>query len=153
MRRKDKEITNQEEILDILQTGELITIAMQDETEPYQVIMNYGFDGKYIYLHGAKEGRKMEIIEKNPRICFSIYLDYKLAGKKGTAEVTARYRSVIGYGKTKVIEDFEEKKEAVDILLKQADAGTVAEIPDIAIKSVAILKIEIETMTGKKSGF
>ena len=66
VRRDDKEIKDPEGIRDILKKGLVCHVAMVDDGKPYMVAMNYGFRDDTIYLHAAIEGRKIDILRKNP---------------------------------------------------------------------------------------
>lgn len=65
MSRKDKEITGPKIIEDLLRTADIVRIAMIDGDEPYLVPLNYGYQNNALYIHCAKEGRKINIIKKN----------------------------------------------------------------------------------------
>ena len=79
MRRKDREVTQKEELIEILDSCKTACIAMIDGDIPYNVPLNYGYEFKgddlILFFHCAKEGRKIDIIKNNNRvfkICKSI---------------------------------------------------------------------------------
>ena len=63
-----------------------------------------------------------------------------------------KYRSVIGFGKAKLIEDIEQKRRALNIIMQNYYEGFF-KYPEESIKNTVIIKLEIESMTGKKSGY
>ena len=77
--RREREVTDPAQILDILNRSKIVHIAMVDGDEPYMVPMNYGFtmeEGKLtLYLHGAKKGRKLDVMRANPKVFFSMECD------------------------------------------------------------------------------
>lgn len=77
MRRKDREIKEFDGIIDVLSRCEVLHLALISDGKPYAVPVNYGFvvresDGQKklsIYIHGAGEGKKLDAIKANPRLC------------------------------------------------------------------------------------
>ncbi len=153
MQKKEREIKNREHLIDILRQGKYTTIAMCRNNAPYVVTLNYGFDegGNVLYFHSAQKGLKMEFLEANPEVCATIIQDkgYKI-GKCSHA-----YRSVVFWGKMLVVDDSEEKKRGLDILLNHLE-----EEPDRLKKrllkddkpyaGLGVLKLEISLITGKQ---
>ncbi|MDK2383606.1 MAG: pyridoxamine 5'-phosphate oxidase family protein, partial [Candidatus Korarchaeota archaeon] len=78
MRRKDKEIRDLEEIEEILRRAFVCRIALCEDDRPYCVPMIYCYKEGAIYLHSAKEGKKLEVLKKNNRICFEVEMDVGL---------------------------------------------------------------------------
>jgi uncharacterized protein len=73
VRRKDREITDSLQIIDILQKADVCRIAMCHNNVPYVVTMNFGLgrDGfSPLYFHCASEGKKIDILRKNNLVCF-----------------------------------------------------------------------------------
>jgi nitroimidazol reductase NimA-like FMN-containing flavoprotein (pyridoxamine 5'-phosphate oxidase superfamily) len=150
MRRQEKEIKDPDELEDILKRGQLCRIAMVDDGIPYLVPMNYGYKNGCLYLHSAKEGRKVEILRRNNLVCFQIDVDYELEPKKDTCDWPMRYKSVIGWGRVHFIQENEEKLEALNNLLGHYTDARY-EVPKGQLGKTAILRIEIDHMTGKRS--
>ena len=156
MRRKDRQITDLEAIRAILDGEDVLHLAMCDENTPYVVPMSYGYelseDGKLIlYLHCASEGRKLEMLRKNPNVCFEVSRKIKLVYNEKMGSCTAKYRSVIGSGKAILEESAEEKLRSLDALMKQAGH---AEHPPYEEKLLAItrtLRIEADEYTAKSN--
>ena len=76
MTRREREVTDINEILKIMDACKIVHVGLVDGDQPYVLPMNYGYtyeDGKMvIYLHGAKKGYKYDLIEKNPKVCFEM---------------------------------------------------------------------------------
>ena len=72
MRRKDKEVVDRERIDEIIRGAQVCRLAMIDGDEPYLVPLSFGYDGRAIYFHSAVEGRKVEALRRNARVCFEI---------------------------------------------------------------------------------
>jgi len=153
MRRKDKEITDIKEIESILEQGILCSIAFSDGNEPYLVTVNYGHRDGCIYFHSAKEGKKMDMIRKNPKVCFQVVLDDELVvnGESACSDFSMKYRSVIGYGIMSILQETKEKTDALNVLMKQHTGEDGYEFGKNSLRETAVLKIEIDSLTGKKS--
>ena len=79
-------------------------------------------------------------------------MDVELVKTGNPCEWTTKYYSVIGQGKAFFLEDGEEKQKALDIILAHYSDDQY-EYDEKAINNIAVIKVEIESMTGKKSGY
>jgi uncharacterized protein len=153
MRRTDKEITDIEQIEKILNQAEIIRLAMVDEGEPYLVAMNYVYLDGFLYLHSAKEGRKIDVLKKNNKVAFQTDIETALMINEETWRCTTRYMSVFGTGKALFIDAKDEKKKVLDAIMTKHTGKTEFEYPDNVLDMTLVIKVEIEAMTGKKSGY
>jgi nitroimidazol reductase NimA-like FMN-containing flavoprotein (pyridoxamine 5'-phosphate oxidase superfamily) len=149
MRRKEKEITDPAEILDILKTNTLCRIAMIDKQEPYIVPMNYGYWDGILYLHSAVSGRKIDCFEKNQRICFEIDDSIKIIPAATACGYSISYRSLIGYGLVEIVHEKNEKINGLKILMAHITGKDDWEISEKDVEHTAVLKIPIESISGK----
>ena len=118
VRRHDMEFTDREKMREILEKGLVCHLAMVDDGKPYMVSMNYGFVDDTIYLHSALEGRKIDILRKNPDVCFQVYTGNRLTtGPDACGDWTMKYRSVTGFGRATLIEDDNEKIPAMHVIM------------------------------------
>ena len=117
MRRKDREVTDFNEIVKIIDECEVLRLGLADGDFPYIVPVNFGYevDGEqmYFYFHGAKEGRKYELLSKNPCCSFEMDIQMKIDCVEETGDVTTRYKSVMGTAEVEFLEG-EEKKTAIE---------------------------------------
>ena len=153
MRRKDKEIKDKFEIETIINRAEVCRIGLSDDNMPYVIPVNYGYRNNCLYIHSASEGKKIDIIKKNNNICFEIDLDHELSILQVPCKSSMMYRSVIGFGKAMVIENFKEKQEALDIIMNHYSPNSFPKYNEKLIKKLSIIKVKIENMSGKKSGY
>jgi nitroimidazol reductase NimA-like FMN-containing flavoprotein (pyridoxamine 5'-phosphate oxidase superfamily) len=148
VRRQDR-ILNKEESLNLLENGEYGFLAtVSPDGQPYGIPLSYVVSGNYIYFHAAPEGHKLENIRKNEKVSFSI------VGKTNVMEhaFTTKYESVIVFGKAYIVEDEEEKIEALMELSRKYCLPALDKAPEYINKSLhrtAIVKILIEKLTGK----
>ena len=152
MRRTDLEITERNIIDEFLHKAVVIYIGFSDEGTPHVVPMNFGYDGENIYLHSAPAGRKIDILNKNPRVSFTAVIDDAVVpGEKG-CNWSARYRSVMGSGVASFIQDDDEKKVALDTMMNKFAPGPFEYIPGVMART-AVIKIKITEIFGKQAGY
>ena len=150
MRRSDKEITDRKAIEDIILRSKVCKLAMCEENRPYIVPLCFGFKNNTLYFHSAPKGKKIEILKKNPNVCFEFEILTQIIKSAKACKWGMRYRSVIGFGKAGFITDDDLKRQAFDIIMNQyADGSFIYE--DALFKSVVIINVEIQSMTGKQS--
>ncbi|MGZ7109671.1 MAG: pyridoxamine 5'-phosphate oxidase family protein [Methanobacterium sp.] len=153
IRRQDKEIKDQALIRNILHKAKFCRIGLSDDNKPYIVPMNFVFKTNRLYLHSAREGRKIEIIRKNNNVCFEIDIKTELITSKIACDWSMRYLCIIGYGKAHLIIDSEEKRKALDIIMDKYSPDSSFDYSDDSISKVIIIEVKIMEMTGKKSGY
>lgn len=152
MRRKDKEIINTEEMFNILQNGKFATISMCQDNEPYIVTLNYGYDRQKnsLYFHCAKEGLKLKILKSNPKACGTVIEDFGYVMN----ECNHSYRSVVFGGKINIVEELEEKKIGLNIMLNHLEENP-SQIKEKSLKNEkaynkpCILRFDIDEVSGK----
>ena len=151
MRRKEKEITSLEEIEEIVKKSKVCRIGLVDGDEPYILPVCFGYEGNALYFHSAPEGRKIDLIRRNNRACFEIDTDVEIISGEKPCDWTARYRSVIGTGRAFILEKNEEKRHGLSVIMRQYSPN-ISELRFEKLGSVAVVKIEVDRITGKKSG-
>ena len=150
MRRKEKEITNQEEIRNIVHKARVCRLAMVDGKYPYVIPLNFGFAGNSLYFHSARKGRKIDILKRNPQVCFECELDVSIVDGEKACQWGAEFKSVIGFGNAGFVTEPGAKKEALNIIM-QHYAGRSYEFTDGDVDKVTIIRVDIDSMTGKRS--
>lgn len=113
---------------------------------------NYGYASNTIYIHCAGEGKKIDILRKNPQVCFEMELKAKIIGNDKACKWATAYRSIVGYGKVEIIDDFVQKQKGLEILMAHNGAPDLKDFEPKQIDAVLILKIKIDSLTGKQSG-
>lgn len=155
MRRTDKEITDKAQIDEILQKAEVIRLAMVDDGEPYIVAMNFAYSdsGNCIYLHSAAAGRKINILEKNSRVAFQTEIDAEPVLREVVCDSTARYKSICGTGRVYFVRDADEKKKLLDAIMLKYSGRSGFVYSERAFDQTLGMRLEIDSLTGKKSGY
>ncbi|MDR1785691.1 MAG: pyridoxamine 5'-phosphate oxidase family protein [Spirochaetaceae bacterium] len=157
MRRNDKEITDTAEKLRIIAECKVCRLALCDRGLPYIVPLNYGyaFDGGVLtlYFHGAREGRKIDIIRVNNTACFEVDCGQKLiepAQGDGACKYGYAFKSVVGWGKITFVEDRAEKTGALSLLMAhQTGSSRAFRFDQAAVERVLVFKMTVEEFTGK----
>ena len=150
MRRKEKEITDINEIESIIQKSQVCRLAVADEGLPYIVPLCFGYKNKMLYFHSAKEGQKIDILRRNRQVCFEFDIDARVRSGKTACAWGMGYKSVIGYGTASLVEDPEEKQKALDIIMRQYSEGEF-EYSAKNLAEMLVIKVDVSAMTGKKS--
>ena len=150
MRRKDKEITDRNEIESVIEKSRVCRLAMIDEAGPYIVPLCFGFRNNTLYFHSAAEGKKLSLLRKNPRVCFEFDCDTEVRTGEKACDFSMRYKSVIGFGNAVFVEAAAAKREALDIIMHHYAEGEF-DFPDASVRKISVFKVEIDVMTGKTS--
>ncbi len=152
MRRKEKEIVDINEIEEIIRKAIYCRIGLVDNDEPYVVPVCFGYERNALYFHSAPEGRKVELIKKNNKLCFEIDSDVELVKAAEPCNWAMRYRSVIGVGKAYILENDEDKSHGLKVIVRQYTKGDFT-FTEENLDKVIVVKIDIESIAGKKSGY
>ena len=151
--KREREVTDINEIREILDKSMIVHVGMIDGDEPYVVPMNYGYvlkNGELtLYLHGAKTGRKLDILRENPNVFIEI--DTDIVPFEGTyaCQYGICYSSVMGEGVAEIVEDVEGKKEALTLLMK-TQTGKDFTFEDRMADVITAIRIRVRDFTAKK---
>ncbi len=153
MRRNDREISDSKQIEKFISDEQIIRIAFYDDGDIYIVPVNYGYEvveGNYhFYFHGAKAGRKYELSKTDPTVGFEIDGGYEVLEANLACDFSAKFQSVIGTGILSLIEDMEEKKRGLDIVMKQISDSKEWSYSEEMLKVVAVFRLDVEKMSCK----
>ncbi len=151
LRRGERAMKTREEMERLLERMAVGCLSVSTEDGPYAVAMNYLFHDGYIYLHGARAGRKTEALARDPRVCFLVHEDGpQVAWDKGCG-ISQIYRSVVCFGKAELVGDAVEKKAILERMIGKYTPGEAA-LPALEAGNVgrtAVVRIAIESMSGK----
>ena len=152
MRRNEREVTDLNEIHDILQRCDTIRLGMNDAEYPYVIPMTFGseiIDGRIvIYFHSAADGKKWEILNKDPRVCVEADLYYRVE-KKESGAITAIYESVIGTGKAYLLTEQSDKINALKVMLAKYKETGFPVTSCKGLPNVAVFKVTLDDVSGK----
>ena len=153
MRRKDREVTDMQKILEILRTSKFLHLGLIDKDFPYIVPMHYGFEqldhGMVFYMHCAKEGHKLDLIQENPNVCVELECNVSLIpGGEITCEYGATYASFIGRGQAELVQQEQEKIRGL-LLLMEHQTGRKFTIDSKMATAVEVIKVTVRDFTAK----
>ena len=152
MTRREREVTDLTEITRYLDTAKVLHLGLVDGDEPYVVPMNYGYtmeDGKLtLYLHGALRGRKLDVMRVNSKVFFALECDLQPFEGSVACKYGLAYASVMGRGMATIVEDVEEKKKGLSILMK-TQTGKDFSFTDKLTTVVSVIRIDVSEYTAK----
>jgi nitroimidazol reductase NimA-like FMN-containing flavoprotein (pyridoxamine 5'-phosphate oxidase superfamily) len=152
MRRKEREITDQNEIQNIVRQEKVLHLAMVDQNNmPFLVPLFYAYDGTNIFFHSAKAGTKIEILKHNNNVCFEIFTGYQIIEDDKACDFEARHKTVIGFGKAYFVEDVNEKQDALKRIVAQF-TDKQFDFPMANLNATNVVRIDIQLLKGKKHG-
>ena len=150
--RREREVTDLAKIQEILDKSKIAHIGMVDGDEPYVVPMNYGYtmqDGKLtVYLHGARWGRKLDLIRANPKVFFCAHCDVVPFEGDIACRYGITYASIMGSGTAVIVEDPAEKAVGLSVLMK-TQTGKDFTFDDKMVSIVSVIRIDIDEYTAK----
>ncbi|MDF2557619.1 MAG: putative flavin-nucleotide-binding protein [Bacillales bacterium] len=155
MRRKDREVRSLEDIIKIIEKCDVCRLGLSVENRPYVVPLNFGYEvvnGKLaLYFHGANAGKKLEMIEQNPHACFEMDCDHQLYENEKAHEFSFEYSSVIGFGEVRCLIESSERNHALQKIMQHYTGQSDYEFKESAVSKIAILKLEVSEVTGKRN--
>jgi uncharacterized protein len=152
MRRKDREVKDFAQICEIIKECDTIRLGLSDGEYPYIVPLSFGYEileeQIYFYIHGAKVGRKMELMQKNKVCSFEMDCAHKLELIPSVQDVTMRYKCLMGKAQIKVLED-DEKQHAMDVIMNREDETRNFEYDHTKLKYTMMARLTVTEYSGK----
>lgn len=152
MTKREFQITDEAQIRQILDKSQVLHLGLAVDNEPYVVPMNYGYtmeDGKLVlYLHSAVRGKKLDMLRANPKVFFEMDCDRMSFEGKIPCQYGMVYSSVMGRGTARIVEDVEEKMQAMSLLMK-TQTGKDFSFNERLVSIVAVIRIDVSEYTAK----
>lgn len=156
MRRKDREVTDINQIFDIVSRCSVAHVGMIDNGKPYVVALNFGYERKdnslVLYFHSACEGRKIDILKENPNIFVQMNCadEFVSESKENPCASSWRYNSATGEGTVEFIETPEGKTHALNCILQHLGKPEEnSTFPLERLERTCVFRVYIENPTGK----
>lgn len=157
MRRRDREIREEGEIIKILKTQKICHLAMCEGGNPYVIPMIYAYDDGMLFFHCAEVGKKLDILRVNPNICFEIQssaIDNLVENSDKPCDWGFAYESAIGFGKAEILDDRETKIKVYNMIVSKMHPSGYVHSEELyiekKIKGTFVIRVKIDSMTGKK---
>lgn len=150
MRRK-KQILSLEDSIAVLNKGTSGVLAVSGDNDyPYAVPLSYVYHDRKIFFHCAATGHKLDAIARNEKVSFCVIDQDNVVPQ----EYTSYFRSVIVFGKARILDNDNEKRSALEILAAKYspyhEQGRLQEIEKM-FNQVCLVELMIEHMTGKEA--
>ena len=150
--KRETRVTDPEQIRHILDTAKVLHLGLAVDNEPYVVPMNYGYtmeDGKLtLYLHSAVKGKKLDMLQANSKVFFEIDCDRMPFEGRVACQYGMVYSSIMGRGTATIVEDPEEKMQAMSILMK-TQTGKDFTFNERLVSIVTVIRIDVQEYTAK----
>ena len=152
MTKREFQITDETRIREILDRAKVLHLGLCVDNEPYVVPMNYGYvmeEGRLVlYLHSAVQGKKLDMIRENPRVFFEMDCDVTPFEGQVACQYGLTYSSIMGRGNARIVEDVQEKMEAMSILMKTQTEKDFT-FNERLVSIVAVIRIDVQEYTAK----
>ena len=153
LRRTEKAMNDEREIEQVLASVRIMTVACCLENEPYLFTVDFASDpeARDLWFHCATEGRKMKMLQANPRVCVTVVEDRGYID----GECDHAYRSLILEGKAESITDLSEKRRALELLARKYERQPEAVLARLAgndedVRKVGIVRVSVDSISGKQ---
>jgi len=158
MRRQDKEITGRARLEAVLARARVCRRALAEEgpqgPQPYVVPVFFAMREGRLYVHCAQEGRKLDLLARNPRVCVEVDELRAIVPAQKPCAFSSRFRSIIAAGTAALLRDPAAKREALDALMAKyagRRTGPGFEFSEATLEHTAVLEITLGELTGKQS--
>jgi len=148
MRRQEREITDRGAIDAIIRRCRVCRLGLSDDGQPYVVPLSFGYDGTHIYFHAAHEGRKVDILKRNSRVCFEFDLLEELISADKACNWSMRYQSVIGFGSAEFVTEPGAKIAALNCVMDQY-SGRSWTFGEQEVAATLVVRVRIDEIGGK----
>jgi len=152
MRRKEREISSRTEIDAIIQSSTIMHVALAENNIPFVVPVFYAYDGVSLFFHSAQSGSKIEIMKRNPNVCFEISVAEGVIESDTACDFEAKHRTVIGFGTTSFIEAEAEKIDVLNLIVARFSPKKFL-YPSANLNNTAVIRIAIASIKGKMHGY
>jgi len=141
---------------EVINKCDVCNVAMVDlENRPYVLPFNFAYKEQVLYLHSAPDGRKIDVLNSNNRVCVSFSSDHKLyhQNENVACSYSMKYKSVLLYGEVSFIEDLDKKKEILNLIMEKYTSRNEFKYSLPALKNVRIIKIPVDKLDGRAFGY
>lgn len=154
MRRNDREITEQNKMMEILSACECCRLGLIDENGAYIVPLNFGYEeveGKiFLYFHGAAAGKKFDLIRMQKKASFELDRKHQLIEGETACTYSYLYQSIMGNGKIQILNNYEEKIHALRMLMSHYSDKKDWNFKKEQVEKIAVIKMEVTNWSCKE---
>ena len=154
MRRKEREVTDYNKMIEILKSCDCCRIGLVDDKGAYIVPMNFGYEdnnGKLtLYFHGATEGKKIDLINNQPEISFETDTNDRKQYHLLQAHVSYLYQSIMGKGQVKIVADRDTKIKGLNQIMHHYTGKSDYEFNENVLERTAVIKLAVTEWSCKE---
>ena len=151
MRKADREITNFDEIVELLSRCDTIRLGISDGGTPYIVPVSFGYERINekiaVYFHGARVGKRAGMLKTLPRVCVEADLCHGFGDSPGGG-YSCDYESIIGYGTVELLDGAEAEK-GFALLMEHCGKPDYVCTPEV-VAITALNRVILDEVTGKR---
>lgn len=152
MEKDEKKITRLSEMEIVIKKAKVLFLGLSDDgAYPYVVPVSFGYAPGFFYIHSAKQGQKIRMIQKNSKVAFSLAVDEKFVSKGSPCRSTMMYESICGYGLARFLAQKEEKENGLFCIIRQYLDENHFAFSQKSLENTEVIEIAIEKITGKRS--
>lgn len=145
-----QDIVDMEELEAIIRRCKFCHIGMVDNDRPYVLAFNFGYDDQTIWIHCAREGKKLDVLKNNPNVCVEFDTDHRLFSRNEEVACSWRqaYRSVIVEGQAVFVDGYDEKMKGLNILMKNYSSREF-KYSKPSVDNIQVIKIPVAFISGR----
>jgi nitroimidazol reductase NimA-like FMN-containing flavoprotein (pyridoxamine 5'-phosphate oxidase superfamily) len=136
----------------IIRQATVCRIGLSDGDRPYVVPVCFGYEDGVLYFHSSPRGKKIDILRQNSAVCVEFDVDQELVEADSACKWSIKYRSVIGFGEAHVVENPEDKRRALDVIMAHY-GGQPGGYAEATLGKTAVVRVQVTRMTAKVAGY
>lgn len=150
MRKSEREVQDRTIIDELMHRSQVLRLGLVDGEDAYLVPVCFGYEQDVLFIHSAKEGRKLEAIKAHPRVCFEVD-EGEVTSAKQACRWSAKYMSIIGWGVASLVDDADKKRLALDVIMRHYGGGGPFHYDPASLDEMIVIRIDVEEMSCKRS--
>lgn len=154
MRRKDREITDFNKMVNILDACDCCRLGFADGDEAYIVPLNFGYEvcgeNLFLYFHSAKFGRKIDLVQKLANAAFEADTGHSLVTGDEACEYTFKYQSVMGKGSVRILDNNDEKIHGMELIMKHYSNKENWHYDEKVLSATAVIELKVTEWSCKQ---
>ena len=154
MRRADREIREFDRMLAVADACDCCRLGLLDDAGAYIVPLNFGYEAEgeklTLYFHGAGQGKKIDLIREQKSASFEMDTRHALVEGETACAYSYRYQSVMGRGRIRLIEEYEEKVHGLQAMMAHYSRDREFAFGEEAVNRTAVIKLEVEAWSCKE---
>lgn len=136
----------------VLDEARIMHLALTGDDGPYCLPVNFARKGRHIYLHSGTSGKKLDMLAKDNRVCFSAQADVRLKTASLACNWGYDFRSVVGFGTVDILTDETERRHGLETIVHKWAGKAMAVNEKIFAAQTLVLRINVSEATLRTNG-